>query len=311
MGLTAEQLEMRRSMITASDTYVLAGEGYSDQSPLQVYLSKVSDSPGWQGNVYTRIGEMLEPLLMDLLAEQRGLTLTQGTTERHPIIPWLGATPDRNVVDEKGRRYAVVEGKAVMNPRSAAAWETMPPDRVVIQATIQMLVARVRVAYVPAIVLGDFRIWELELDNENLGPALLEMDEEFWTTHVVPRVPPPPDATEASARALRELYPRVKGGLVRASQEVEEAAREWFAADRQLTEIAARQLAAENLLKAAIGEHAQIAGDGWMASWLPRKGSVSWKKAFEALGPKVHPAVLEQFRSEETRTFGCKPIKKG
>lgn len=309
MGLTAEQHAIRKTMVTASDTYVLAGEGYSDQSPLRVYLEKVSDVEPWAGNVYTRVGEMLEPLIMDLLGEQHGLTLMQGTTERHPIISWLGATPDRNVVDEKGQRYAVVEGKAVMNPKSAAHWGAMPPDRVVIQATIQMLVTRTRRAFVPALLLGDFRVWELDLDERDLGPALLEMDEAFWHDHVLPRVPPPPDATEASARALKELYPRVKGGLIRATPEADEAARAWFAACAELEAAETKKLAAENALKAAMGEHPQIAGDGWLASWLPRKGSVSWKKAFEALGPKVPPSVLEQFRGDETRTFGCKPTK--
>jgi len=298
-------------MVTASDTYVLAGEGYSDQSPLRVYLEKTTDVEPWSGNVYTRVGTMLEPLLMDLLAEQRGLTLTDGTTERHPLIAWLGATPDRNVLDDSGKRVAVVEGKAVMNPRSAAHWQSTPPDRVVIQATIQMLVTRTRMAYVPALLLGDFRVWELELDERDLGPALLEMDEAFWHDHVLPRVPPPPDATEASARALKELYPRVKGGLVRATPEIEDAAREWFAARRTIEDAEARLQGAENVLKAAIGEHAQISGDGWLASWLPRKGSVSWKKAFDVLGPKVTAGVLEQFRNEDTRTFGCKPTTKG
>lgn len=311
MGLTAEQLEMRRSMVTASDTYVLAGEGYSDQSVLGVYLSKVSDVPPWPGNVYTRVGEMLEPMLMQLLAEERRLTLTQGETERHPIMSWIGATPDRNVVDSKGRRYAVVEGKVVLNPRSAAYWGELPPDRVVIQTTIQMIVTRTRRAFIPALLLGDFRIWELELDDRSLAPALLEMDQDFWESHVVPRVPPDPEATEASAKALRELYPRVKGGIVHASESVEEVARAYFEAAREEQTAAERRLGAENALKAAIGEAAAIEGDGWRASWSERKGSVSWKQAFEALGPKVDPGVLEQFRGETSRTFKCAPMTKG
>ncbi len=308
--LTDEQLAMRKTMVTASDTYVLAGEGYSNQSPLQVWREKTGDVAPWEGTTYTRIGNLLEPLLFELLAEEIGLTMIDGVTERDPLRPWLGATPDRLVLDSDKTCTAVAEGKVVLSPSSAKKWKELPPDRVIIQGTIQMIVKRVRKLYVPALLLGEFRYWEIELDSQNLGPALLDMDQQFWEGHVVTGIPPLPDASEASARALKELYPRVKGGLIRASADVEDAAREYFQARKALEPLLAAESAAENKLKAAIGEHAGIEGDGWRAAWGERKGSVSWKKAADELLKGTPAEVFEQFRGAPSRVFDCKPTTK-
>lgn len=309
MALTAEQYEIRRTMITASDTYVLAGEGYADQSPLLVWKEKVHGVEMTPKTVVQRMGDALEPLALDLLVEDRGLRLEACSTLRSELFPWLGATPDRIVLDSSGSRVAVAEAKAVTNPTQAAKWAAGPPPRVIIQTTIQMLVTRTRRAYVPVLLLGDYRCFEVELDDENLGPALLELDEEFWTEHVEARVPPDPDDTEASAAALRQLYPRVRGGMLRASPEVEEIARAYFEATRAFDEAKAKRTAAMNQLQATIGDHAGLEGDGWRAIWAERRGQISWKTACATLlKGRTTPEVFEQFRGEPTRAFSCEPV---
>ena len=75
-----------------------------------------------------------------------------------------------------------------------------------------------RRAVVPALLMGDFRVFWLELDDRDLAPALLEMDQAFWEGNVLPRVPPDPDDSEATSRTLEQGYlalaARFKGAII-------------------------------------------------------------------------------------------------
>lgn len=266
MSLSLEQLEIRRTMVTASDTYILAGEGYEGQCPLTVYADKVA--PVYREPTFEQqIGNALEPIIIARLARDRQLTIdVTPHTKRHRILDWLGATTDGRIGHE-----AVVEAKAVLHWGGLSKWQKdLPADRVVIQTTIQMLVEGVRRAIVPALLGAEFRVYELELDDRDLGPALLEMNEKFWRNHVLQRRPPTPDASEASAAGLRRLYPKVKGEMVAASRAAEGWAAEYFAAreQRKAAEIIEQQ--AKNNIMAEIGDRRGIEHNGWRATWWER-----------------------------------------
>lgn len=273
MSLSDEQLAIRRTMVTASDTYTLAGEGYDGHCALSIYADKVLQEPRKPATVTQRIGQLLEPLCIDLLEEERGLIVDRANvTNRHGILPWLGATTDGRIRDEQGNNTAVVEAKAVMHWGGRQKWQgDLPADRVVIQTTIQMLVERTRRAYVPAILGGEFRIYELELDDIDLGPSLLEMNQAFWERNVLPRCPPAPDASEGAARALRRLYPRVKGGILPASRAAEEHVRVYFEAMAAMAAAEKLKDGAKNALMAEIGEHGGIEHGAWRAMWNETK----------------------------------------
>lgn len=307
MSLTVEQQAMRRTGVTATDSVVIAGEPYFGRTSLNVYNEKIGAAPAWEGSVATRAGDHNEAFIMELLAEEYSLTLTQGTTERHSILDYILATPDRNVVDKNGSRIAVAEAKFV-GYRQAFRWDGGPPEAVIVQVTKQMIVTGQRIGYVAALLGTEPQFHVLEF-HDSLASGLLEMDESFWKGNVLPRVPPPPEATEEAGKALRDLYPKVKGDMLRASPDIEEAAREYFAAKRELEAMETRKLAAENGLKAAIGDAAGIVGDGWRAKWSDRRGSVSWKNAVEALMPSVDKKTFEQFRGAGTRVFNCDPTE--
>lgn len=315
MGLSAEQLEMRRTGVTATDMVVLAGEGHANASALSIYNDKIGVGAPWEGNRATRVGEHTESLIMDFLAEEKGLLLTQGVTERHAIFPWLLATPDRNVirhtegVDAKDSRIAIAEAKCV-GYRMAGKWmdDVVPPANVVIQVTVGMMVTGTRTSHVAALLGTEPKFYEVEF-NQPLADALLDLADTFWNKNVLTRTPPKPDGSEGSSKALGQLYRTVKGDTLKATKEVEMAARVYFEAKSRMEEAKKIVDAAENQMKAFIADNAGTAGDGWNATWSPRKGSVSWKNAFEELAPKVSPMELERFRSESTRIFSCKAVK--
>ncbi len=123
--------------------------------------------------------------------------------------------------------------------------------------------------------------------------------------------PPAPDANEGSGRALRDLYPKVKGDMLRASPDIELAATSYFRAKAMRDEAVMVMTLAENGMKAFIADNGGASGDGWRATWFERKGSVSYKQALEAAKPDASKEWLESFRSESTRVFDCKPEKAG
>lgn len=305
MSLTAEQLATRRTMVTATDQVALAGES-PYKNALSVYMDKIGeaeDDPALSRSAPIRIGNHMEALALAILEEEHELKLVPGTTARHPILHHIGATPDARVI-ANDTQVAVAEAKFV-GYRQMHKWGATPPDAVLIQVTQQMLVDRVKLAHVVALIGTEPRFYVIGFDDELAG-ALLEQGDSFWNGNVLARKPPSPDASERSATLLRQLYPRVRGDVFKASPEVDEIARAYFAAEVEETLVSAKKNAAKNSLMEKIGEHAGIDGDGYRVRWEERKGSVDFKAAFAATSSAID---TEQFRRDSTRAFTCKPTK--
>jgi putative phage-type endonuclease len=100
MGLTPEQLELRRSGIGGSDIAAILGlSPYA--TPLDVFRSKVENyvqSDSWA----FRRGRLLEPVVAQIYAEETGAMLREVGTLRHPDRSIVLATPDR-IADRQER----------------------------------------------------------------------------------------------------------------------------------------------------------------------------------------------------------------
>jgi putative phage-type endonuclease len=310
MPLTPEQLALRKTKITATDATAIAGVN-PWRTALDVYVDKVADTPPSPSSRAARVGDRAEGLIMDLLAEERGLVLAPATTEVHPILPWAAATPDRNVLDApEGRRVALAEAKCV-GFRQASKWGDSGevddvPEYVLVQVQWQMLCTRQRLAYVAALLGTDLRVYEVE-HNEDLAAAVLEACDGFRRHHLEARVPPPPGGGVAG-EALSRLFPRSRGGMVAATSVEEQIAVRYFAARRSREAAEHEEEAAKAELMAAIGERDGIEGDGWRATWRSTaSGGVDWEALATALSPE--PAFVEQFKRPGVRRFLCAPSK--
>lgn len=271
MSLTPEQLEMRRTMLTATDIVKLSGASPWG-GPHQVWLDKVKGETEFKGNQATRIGERLEPIILAMLAEERSLTLTPGETERSASEPWAGATPDANVIilPSAPQRVALAEAKAV-GLRLAHKWtEESPPDYVVVQCAWQMAVTRVPLVYVPALIGTELRVYEVHRDADLEG-ALVELGRRFWTGHVLPKAPPPADGSEAARKMLQAVWPKHNAGLVSAPAEAEEIARMYLEAQRAEDDARARKALAQQRLCELIGDHEGVVSPNWKATWKLQK----------------------------------------
>jgi putative phage-type endonuclease len=311
MSLTQQQLDLRRRGLTATDMTVLAGVTPYGRTVHDVYLSKLGLEEPFEATAAMNMGHRLEPVALAALAEERGLTLTPGTTEASPLIPWAIATPDANVLSAPGRiRVAVAEAKAV-GLRMAARWGESGdpdgiPDEVRVQVQWQMTVTRTPRAHVVALLGTEARFFEIEGDEELAG-ALLELGEGFWKRHILAKAPPPLDGSEGAARMVRGLFRRARGGMVPAGPEAEERVRAYLAAKDALEQAERAKSQAQAQLCALIGEHEGIEGEAWTATWKERAGSPDWKALAEKLG--ATKALADEYRREGARVLNVR-IKK-
>lgn len=324
MPLSDQDRALRAQGITATDVAALSGE-HPFKDARDVYREKLAplESSRLDDDLRVQLGHAAEPLLMARLASERCLVMRPARSECHPHMPWVIATPDRDVVIEgreerscsscggglgrescglclgSGRsalvRTAVAEAKLVLGSDFAPSgkrvidhWRDadgawVVPSYVEIQVQWQMLARRVRTGYVAAMVGGEFRSWRLERSDDVTAP-LMAMAESFYTRHVLARVPPQVDGSERAGAMLRQVFRRPRAELLPMTSEVREIAWQYTEASRAVQEAKLRKAALQNALCLRIAEATGFQGEaGEKVTWSPRAGNVSHKDAFQAV----------------------------
>lgn len=251
-------LEARRSRIQASDTAGIFGVGYSDQSPITIYDSKVNAPRETADPSKLRrfkVGKLMEPALRAIFADESGMDCESAgefTIYRHPDLPWLGATLDAVTVhDEFGA--CPVELKNVSN-FAREEWDgDEPPLKFNVQVQHQLAVTGASHGFLLGLIGGYEPIIRTIERNDRFIETMLAKLEEFWG-YVQRREIPPIDASEATGRILAKLYPKDSGATVALPADAVRWAAEKTAAAAIRKEMEAVESAADNQLKGAIGE---------------------------------------------------------
>jgi putative phage-type endonuclease len=222
MGLSKEQLELRRSGIAASEIAVLAGLSRWS-SPVAIYEDKIGMCPPRDESLAADLGTLLEEPLAKLYAERTGLHLAKSRTLRSKVQTIALATPDRIAFDAKRSTRALIAdpnecADAVKNVEiKTTTWRLrhewgapgtdQVPDYYLAQCQWQMLVCGIRLTDVAVLFDRDeFSIYSVPY-NEQLALGLVELAERFWVDHVLARQPPPPDASERYKEFLGRAFP--------------------------------------------------------------------------------------------------------
>lgn len=282
MSLTPEQLEQRKGLLTASDAAAALGLSRW-KTRHQLWSEKTGEGSVFSGNFRTRRGHAIEPLLLEWLGERvapRHLKPAGAVTLTHPILPWLGATPDALIYPDAAATRPVAIGEA-KSSSLVGDWtdedgEPKVPDYYHPQIVVQMAVAGVASAEVVVELLDprerEPRIIHVERDEELQALVLNELDH-FWR-FVVTKTPPPFD-DDSSYADVATVFRRVRRPeLVRASEADDDLARRYLEATRQrkLFDEVAEKAKAE--LCARIADRQGIAGETWAATWAERAAAV-------------------------------------
>ncbi|MCL2777760.1 MAG: YqaJ viral recombinase family protein [Polyangiaceae bacterium] len=286
MTLSPEQLEQRRHILTASDAAAVLGLN-PWRSAYDVWAEKTGETSAFAGNWHTRRGHAIEPLLLAWLGEQKSPLSVRpagDVTCVHPILSWLGATPD-GLVFETGNASPVAVAEAKSSGHRDA-WvddddEPMVAEIYMPQVVVQMAVKQLPRAYVVVEILTEGEPWIIEVERDwELEAIVLEELDQFWRHHVMTRVAPElgDDATYQQVATVFRRQKRAE--LVPATSDAQEQASRYIAAKAAAKAAESEAEAAKVALCKLIGDAEGVHGNTWRATWKWREPqTISYERA--------------------------------
>jgi putative phage-type endonuclease len=294
LGLTAEQLALRKQGIGASEVPAILGLD-SYRTALDVFLDKTSQAEPMPENRYTRWGHRLEAVIADEYAERHPeATLRTCDTEIGPE-PWMLATPDRLVIgmnlqhpSKEAQSEEVGEGIAALirDALGAERWglecksrglynrdawgehgTDEVPHAVAAQCHWGMMVSGLK-RWDVAVLLGgnDYREYTLRADAA-IHAGLYESVRAFWFNHVQAGVHPPFTGAESDHRFLFRTYPGHTSEIVKATSVVNDWARDLQMIQADIKALEARESQRKAQLKEFIADRMGVEGPFGTLTW--------------------------------------------
>ena len=215
-----EWLAWRRGGIGASDAAALVGLSRYG-SPWSLWAEKVGLTVDRPQSQRQRIGQILEPAIAQLFHETTGLHVAHAQSRcQHPDLPWARCTVDGFVFDTAAAATAPapllddVLGVHEIKTDARYGWDDVPVD-IRAQCIWQMAVTQTEHCWISALYGGfGFGVWELRWDADARADweLMRAAGERLWHEHVVTGVPPDVDGSDATYRALLQVYPDAEPG---------------------------------------------------------------------------------------------------
>lgn len=274
--LSPEDVSLREGRITSTRIAKIAGLsdwGGQNEAYLDILgLREIPDSRKM------RMGRFLQPAIgaarLDALNEQEGTDryrLVEIPTLVHPDHPWAASSFDYGVSEGESIAWLLEVKNAGW--RMAHKWGDEGTDAVpmdyLLQCHWEAAIASAALGIdLPFTELVAFiggeedRVYRIPRDKE-MEARLLDIGARFHRDHVVPRVPPPVDGSDACRQLLQEQFPQLRPTMVEAGEEDEAWAERLRAAKEARRAADAEQRLAENHLLEAMAGARGIEGDGW------------------------------------------------
>jgi putative phage-type endonuclease len=316
--LTAEQLEVRKSGVGASESAAVMGLSPYD-SPMSIWMRKVGLAEV-EPNEAMEAGTFLEDGIARWYSHMTGATLHHcKTTLRHPKHKFVLATPDRFIVEGR-KRVGLVEIKDVGHVRDD--WGEEGTDHVPVHYLVQVA-QQLEVTGLPYAKLVAFfhdrrtrpRVYHIERNRE-LQDGVVDAVGDFWNNNVVPRVAPEIDGSEGSKEYLKKIYKDHSAEIVNAPFAAEKWAAQYFKAAKDEKAAVESKEEAANFLKAYISANLGIRGAWGTATWKMTAGEgTDWKELAQALmrglgiGGYDLSRLLSAHQKPGIRRFSIKPPK--
>jgi putative phage-type endonuclease len=302
----AAWLQARRQGIGGSDIAAILGLN-PWRTALDVWAEKLGEStdtpePPSEAAYW---GQLLEDTIAQEFARRTGLKVRRRhAILQHPTIPYLLANVDR-IVQGDPDGPAILEVKTT-STRHAGDWANdQIPVYYLAQVQHYLLVTGYRHAYVACLIGGQELVIRTVPFLADWAKQIEEAAAAFWLC-VETRTPPVIDGSASAAKALTLQFPRSNGQVVELPSEAAQWAAEWLAAKQARRQAEARMTAAENRLKACLGEAAEGTVAGYRVLWPERERRTLDTKALKA----QYPELAAQFEQVQTyRTFDVKEAR--
>lgn len=279
--LTREVLIERMSGLGGSDAATLL-DANPYQSRLSLYISKVQEpeevDPGDEPRELTPdvVGSFLEGSVRSLYEYATGRTVGPGASmARHPEHDFMIANTDGTiepVPEHEGP--GVWECKAttqIWGTKTSTGgvviqgWGEGVPMPHEIQVQHYMAVTGLSWSSFGAMLLGKRGDPLARPDierNDAFIEVLVDLEREFWTKHVLPRAPPPPDGSKWSQEALRRLHPNPNGRIYVLPSAESNLLDEWLEARSNATTWEKSAKSIKQQLEARMGDDEFLVVDG-------------------------------------------------
>lgn len=196
-----EWLHWRKKGIGGSDAATVCGlNPYS--SLLSLYADKLGLLPEKEDNEQMRQGRDLEQYVAERFMEATGKKVKRlNAMLVHPDHDWMLADVDRLVVGES----ALLECKTTSVYNKADFENGEIPPYYYVQVQHYLAVTGLPVGYLAVLVLNRGFYWYRIDADPNEQAKLIELESAFWHNHVLAKVPPEPDGSDASKEAVQAL----------------------------------------------------------------------------------------------------------
>ncbi len=296
-------LDGRRRGIGGSDIAAVMGLSRW-RSPLDVYLDKIGAAPEREESEAMAWGTALEPVIAAEYERRTGRRVQRvNAILQHPDHPWALANIDRLQTDhERGRGVLEVKNTGYFGGRG---WDgDNVPDEYMLQLQWYLWITDLEWGSFAALVGGNRLIMRDTERDDELCEAMCIAAGRFWREHVEAGVPPSPDGSDASADALRTMYPSSEPGTeVMLMPDALAHVREYERACEDIRAAEERKQRAANTLKGLIGEHERGLVHDAVITWRTQSRASIDAKRLRA----DHPALADEYTTESTtRVFTVK-----
>lgn len=291
---TREQwLQERMSCIGASDSPSVLGIN-PFKSAFQLWAEKTgfAEADDLSKNEAVEFGIRLERPVAEAFAERTGRRVEMWppfSLVRDPQRPYVSCTPD--AVQECERRGEGLVQIKTTSAYNAGDWTDGPPLYYQVQVQQELHVTGYSWGTLVVLIGGQKLRWFDVERNDRFISALLPKLDDFWSL-VQNQTPPEVDGSAATASVLAKLHPDDDGTEVLLPAEAAGWSDEIEAAKEQIKAAEAVRTAAENKLKAAIGDAT--------FGLLPNGGLWSWKTQ-DRKGYVVEPTSFRVLRKIKTK----------
>lgn len=251
-------LAARREILGASEVAAVLGED-PRRGPFAVWAEKVGQIESHETQ-WMRWGRRVEGAIADGYTDETGrpaVDLGAHEIQRHPDIPFLGATLDR-MTSGSAAHPAPAEGDGPLECKAvgvmkAREWRESPPDVYQIQLQIQMSCTSKSWGSLVALIGGLQLEWHDMPRNDAFLAAILPELEAFWMK-VQRREPPEADGKPGTTAAIKALWPTAEDKTIALDQEAMEIVAAWERAEGQKKAAGDEAEALENELRVRMGD---------------------------------------------------------
>ena len=292
-------LELRSKYIGGADAASVCGLN-EYQSPYALWAEKTGKVPPFAGNLRTRIGTELEPIIAKLFEEETGKKVQNCNFSLiNSDYPWAIADIDRMVVGED----AILEIKSTSALNLKHYRDGDYPARFYVQCQHYLAVTGKQTAYLAVLIgNGDFRWFTIERNDDEIA-ALMETEKQFYEWMQTGEEPP---ANPVDVESIELVHPVSNGTSIELFGQ-QNIMRNYLELKSRIAELEKEADGIAAVLKQDMGDAEKGTDGEYVCTWANRTRTTFDKKAFQKDNPSIDISKWEKVSNY--RAFSIKKLE--